>query len=218
MSRYLTAIGGLAALSSCGGRTATLAPPPPPAMIVTSTRAPSWVDDGVIAQRAKDLLARMTLAEKIGQLNQFSNGHPTGPNTGQRPLEDMIAAGQLGSLFNITGAKATNDLQRIAVERSRMKIPLLFGYDVVHGYRTIFPTPLALAATWDVELVQRAAAVAAREAAADGIRWTFSPMVDITRDARWGRIVEGAGEDPFLGSAMARAWVRGYQGARLSDP
>ncbi len=104
------------------------------------------------------------------------------------------------------------------MERSRLKIPLLFGLDVIHGYRTIFPVPLAMASTWDPQLVEQAARVAAQEASADGVRWTFSPMVDIARDARWGRIVEGAGEDPYLGSVMAAAYVRGYQGAKLSDP
>ncbi len=130
----------------------------------------------------------------------------------------MVAAGKIGSLLNLTGAKETNELQRIAMTRSRLKIPILFGLDVIHGYRTVFPVPLGLAATWDPELVERAAAAAAREASAEGVRWTFSPMVDIARDARWGRIVEGAGEDPFLGSVMARAYVRGYQGQRLNSP
>jgi len=130
----------------------------------------------------------------------------------------MIAAGQIGSLLNLTGAKETNELQRIAMTRSRLKIPLLFGLDVIHGYQTIFPVPLGLASTWNPDLVEKAAAAAAREASAEGVRWTFSPMVDIARDARWGRIVEGAGEDPFLGSLMAAAYVRGYQGTRLDNP
>ena len=130
----------------------------------------------------------------------------------------MVAAGQLGSIFNLTGAADTNAMQRIAVEKSRLHIPLLFGLDVIHGFRTEFPVPLGLSATWDPALVERAARVAAKEASRAGVRWAYSPMVDIARDARWGRIVEGAGEDPYLGAAMAAAYVHGYQGAKLSDP
>jgi beta-glucosidase len=129
----------------------------------------------------------------------------------------MIADGQVGSILNATGANQTNELQRIAVEQSRLKIPLLFAFDVVHGYRTTFPVPLAMSATWDVELIERTAAVAAREAAAEGVRWTFAPVVDVARDPRWGRVVEGAGEDPFLAATFGRAYVRGFQGERLSD-
>ena len=175
------------------------------------------VNAGVEA-RVDALLGQMTLAEKIGQLNQFSGGGPTGPGTGRTGYGEMVAAGQIGSIFNVTGAKQTNDLQRIAMTQSRLKIPLIFGLDVIHGYRTTFPVPLALASSWDPSLVENAAAAAAREASAEGIRWTFSPMVDIARDARWGRITEGAGEDPYLGAAMAAAYVRGYQGTRLDDP
>ncbi len=156
----------------------------------------------------------MTLEEKIGQLNQFSGAS----GAGRPDYRQMIAAGQIGSLLNVTGAKETNELQRIAVNQSRLKIPILFGSDVIHGYHTVFPVPLGLASTWDPDLIEKTAAAAAREASAEGVRWTFSPMVDIVRDARWGRIVEGAGEDPYLGSILARAYVRGYQGARLSDP
>ncbi|MGQ0836043.1 MAG: glycoside hydrolase family 3 N-terminal domain-containing protein [Gammaproteobacteria bacterium] len=160
----------------------------------------------------------MTLEEKLGQLNQFAAGQPTGPGTGRSDYGQMIAAGQIGSLLHSAGAKEANELQRIAMTQSRLKIPLLLGFDVIHGYRAVFPVPLGLAATWNPELVERAARVAAREASAEGVRWTFSPMVDIARDARWGRIVEGAGEDPYLGSVMAAAYVRGYQGKSLSDP
>ena len=181
-----------------------------------ATRGP--LDDARIDRRIDALLARMTLEEKLGQLNQFSHGRGAGPGLRRGDPHEMIARGQLGAMLNATGAARTNELQRIAVERSRLGIPLLFGLDVIHGYHTTFPIPLALAATWDVDLVERAAAVAAREARADGIRWTFSPMVDIARDARWGRIVEGAGEDPYLGSVLAAAYVRGYQGRKLSDP
>src|SRR5262249_37724997 len=131
---------------------------------------------------------------------------------------DMIAKGQVGGLFNIVTAREANKFQHIAMEKSRMHIPILFGLDVIHGFRTEFPIPLGLASTWDPELVERAARVAARESSASGIRMTFSPMVDISRDARWGRMAEGSGEDPFLGSAIARAYVRGYQGERLDAP
>ncbi len=177
----------------------------------------SWANDPKIDLRINKLLKQMTLEEKIGQLNQYSVGSPTGPGTGRSNYEEMVAQGQVGSLFNVTGAQA-NAFQKIAIEKSRLKIPLLIGLDVIHGYRTVFPTPLAMSATWDPELVAKAARVAAIEASADGVRWTFSPMVDIARDARWGRSVEGAGEDPYLGSAMARAYVAGYQGKSLSAP
>ena len=120
-------------------------------------------------------------------------------------------------MLNLSGAKACNELQRQAVEKSRLKIPILFGLDVIHGHRTVYPIPLGLSAAWDPDFAQRCARMAAVEATADGIRWTFSPMVDIARDARWGRIAEGSGEDPYLGSLMAAAWVRGYQGKDLSD-
>ncbi len=178
----------------------------------------SQLKDPAVERKIEALLKQMTLDEKIGQMNQFSFGAPTGPGTSRSEYGEMIAAGKLGSVFNLTGAKETNQLQRAAMTKSRLKIPIIFGLDVIHGYRTTFPIPLALAATWNPELVQQTASAAAHEAAAEGVRWTFSPMIDISRDARWGRIIEGAGEDPFLGSAMARAYVMGYQGARLSDP
>ena len=174
--------------------------------------------DPSLDARVETLLRRMTLEEKVGQVVQYSAGQPTGPGTNRTDYEDMIAKGQIGALFNISTAKETNRYQRIAVEKSRLKIPIIFGLDVIHGFRTVFPVPLALASTWDPALVEQTARVAAREASATGIRWTFSPMVDIARDARWGRITEGAGEDPFLGSEMAAAYVRGYQGTRLDEP
>src|SRR6201997_821547 len=130
----------------------------------------------------------------------------------------MLAKGEIGSLFNVTGAKETNHYQHIAMEKSRLHIPLLFGLDVIHGHRTTFPVPLALASSFDPDIVQQACRVAATEARQDGINWVFSPMVDISRDARWGRIVESAGEDPYLGSAIARAYIRGYQQSDLSKP
>ncbi len=168
-----------------------------------------------LAEKVEALLQKMTLEEKIGQLVQYSAGQATGPTSGRTDDRDMVRKGQVGSLFNVTSARETNALQRIAVENSRLKIPLIFGLDVIHGYRTTFPIPLGLAATWEPEIVEKAARVAGLEASASGVRWAFSPMVDIARDARWGRISEGAGEDPYLGAAMARAYVRGYQGERL---
>ena len=180
--------------------------------------ARTGIYDPSLEARVETLLGKMTLEEKIGQLVQYSAGQPTGPGTGRTDYDDMIAKGQIGALFNIATAKETNAYQRIAVEKSRLKIPIVFGLDVIHGFRTVFPVPLALASTWDPPLVEQAARVAAREASATGIRWTFSPMVDIARDARWGRMTEGAGEDPFLGSEMAAAYVRGYQGTRLDAP
>ena len=188
----------------------------------SSTQAPAAMQgslaDPDLNAKAEALLGKMTLDEKVGQLVQYSSGQPTGPGTGRTDYEDMIAKGEIGALFNITNAHASNAFQRIAVDKSRLHIPILFGLDVIHGFRTEFPVPLALASTWDPALVEKTARVAAREASATGIRWAFSPMVDIARDARWGRMVEGAGEDPFLGSAMAVAYVRGYQGMRLDAP
>lgn len=169
-------------------------------------------------KKIEALLRQMTLEEKVGQLVQYSAGQPTGPGTGRADYDTMIRKGEVGALFNITTAREVNAYQRIAVEQSRLHIPLLFGLDVIHGFRTEFPIPLGLASSWDTQLVERAARVAAREASASGVRWTFSPMVDIARDARWGRMAEGSGEDPYLGSAMAGAYVRGYQGPRLDAP
>jgi beta-glucosidase len=169
-----------------------------------------------IEQKVNALLKQMTLEEKVGQLVQYSVGTATGPGTGRTGYSEMIVGGQVGALFNLENVQQVNRFQHDAVEKSRLHIPLLIGLDVIHGYRTTMPVPLALASTWDPALVEKAARVAAQEASADGVRWTFSPMVDIARDARWGRIIEGAGEDPYLGSAMARAYVRGYQGKSLA--
>jgi beta-glucosidase len=190
----------------------------PAAHAPAQVRPSRWQDDPTIERRVNDLLGRMTLEEKVGQLNQYSYGMPTGPGTGRSNVEDAVRRGEIGSFLNVTDPALSNRLQRVAMEESRLKIPIIFGLDVIHGYRTIFPVPLALSASWDADLVERVSRISAREAAASGIRWTFSPMVDIARDARWGRVVEGAGEDPYLGSVMARAYVRGYQGNNLSDP
>jgi beta-glucosidase len=176
------------------------------------------IADPKLDARVESLLHGMTLEEKIGQLVQYSAGQATGPGTGRTDYKDMIARGQIGALLNVVDTPLLNEYQHIAVEKSRLHIPLLFGLDVIHGFRTEFPIPLGMASTWDPALVEKASHVAAFEASAIGIRWTFSPMVDIARDARWGRIAEGAGEDPYLGSAMAAAYVRGYQGSRLDAP
>jgi len=176
------------------------------------------VYDPSLDARVEALLRQMTLEEKVGQLVQYSPGQATGPGAGRSDYPTLIAGGQIGALFNVTTAKETNAFQHVAVEKSRLHIPIVFGLDVIHGFRTEFPIPLGLASTWDPALVEQAGHVAAREASATGIRWAFSPMVDIARDARWGRMTEGAGEDPFLGSAMAVAYVRGYQGSRLDAP
>ena len=170
---------------------------------------------GNVEQQVNALLARMTLAEKLGQLQQLdgeSNGN-------YRPEHvELVRKGLLGSTLNVRGAQKTNELQRVAVNESRLKIPLLFGFDVIHGYRTIFPIPVGEAASWDPILAERSAAVAAQEANNAGLRWTFAPMLDIARDPRWGRITEGAGEDPYLGAAFARARVRGFQGNDYGAP
>ncbi|SDU11977.1 beta-glucosidase [Verrucomicrobium sp. GAS474] len=174
--------------------------------------------DKALNRRVETLLRTLTLDEKIGQLTQYTGGVATGPGTGRENYDKEIARGRVGSLFNVVGAGETNRYQRLAVEKSPHHIPLLFGYDVIHGQRTIFPVPLALASSFDPALIEALSRMAAGEATDDGIRWVFSPMVDIARDARWGRITEGSGEDTFLGSVLAEAYVRGYQGRRLSDP
>jgi beta-glucosidase len=160
-----------------------------------------------------DLLAKMTLEEKIGQMSQIALNSPEGPKRDERILH-----GQVGSFLFVRDPKEIDRLQHLAMEKSRLHIPLLFGFDVVHGYRTVYPVPLALAASWDPATAEKAQRMAAREASSVGIRWTFAPMVDIARDPRWGRIMEGAGEDPYLGSRMAEAQVRGFQGSSLSEP
>lgn len=159
-----------------------------------------------------DLMNKMTLEEKIGQLNLPSSGDITTGQAKSSNIAEKIKKGQVGGLFNIKGVEKIRDVQRIAVEESRLKIPLIFGMDVIHGYETVFPIPLGLAATWNLEAIEQSARIAATEASADGISWTFSPMVDISRDPRWGRISEGNGEDPFLGGQIAKAMVYGYQG------
>ena len=175
--------------------------------------------DAQPASRAETLLEKMTLEEKLGQLVQRAGGRSKALNSRLDDAElERVRAGQVGSYLHVAGAEPLAKLQKVAVEESRLGIPLLFAMDVVHGYRTIFPVPVAMASTWKPESVEAAARVAAVEASSAGLHWTFAPMIDIARDPRWGRIVEGAGEDPYLGAQLAIAQVRGYQGTDLSRP
>lgn len=168
--------------------------------------------------RVEALLKKMTLDEKVGQLVQYSAGFATGPKSSNLTYDDLVAKGQVGSMLNVVGADQTNHYQHIAMEKSRLHIPIIFGLDVIHGHHTTFPIPLAVAASWDPQAAETVARTGAVEARADGIDWVFSPMVDIARDARWGRIVESNGEDPYLSSVMARAWVKGYQQGDIAKP
>lgn len=183
-----------------------------------------WLDNSArLDQRVASLLAEMTLEEKVGQLSQSNGigGEATGDTknlVADSALYELIRSGQLGSILNEINVATINEFQRLAVEETRLGIPLIIGRDVIHGFRTIFPLPLGQAATWNPEMVEQACAIAAREASSQGIDWTFAPMVDIARDPRWGRIAESFGEDPYLASAMAAASVRGYQGDDLSSP
>lgn len=174
--------------------------------------------DKALNAKVEALLKQMTLEEKIGQTVQYSAGFATGPSGSKLSYDQLIERGEVGSLLNVSGAEHTNHYQHIAMEKSRLHIPILFGMDVIHGDHTTFPVPLALASSWDPKLIEGVARTSAVEARADGLAWVFSPMVDIARDARWGRIVESAGEDPYLGSAIARGWVKGYQQSDLSNP
>jgi beta-glucosidase len=171
-----------------------------------TSSSPGAPDEATVHQRADALLKQMTLEEKLGQLNQlFAFGPPAS-------FDEAVSKGQLGSLLFVTDPAQINHFQHLAVEKSRLHIPLIFGFDVIHGFRTIFPVPIAMAASWDPSAAIKAQTVAAKEASSVGIKWAFAPMLDIARDPRWGRMVEGAGEDPYLGSAMAAAQVRGFQG------
>lgn len=167
-------------------------------------------------QRADSVLALMTLSEKLGQLNLPVGGDITTGEAGSSDIAISIKAGKVGGLFNLKSVEKIREIQRVAVEESRLKIPLLFGMDVIHGYETLFPIPLGLSSTWDMQLIEQSARIAAIEASADGINWTFSPMVDVSRDPRWGRVSEGNGEDPYLGAQIAKAMIRGYQGDDLT--
>jgi beta-glucosidase len=181
---------------------------------VCTSAVPQRLVDDATERRINALVKQMTVDEKVGQLVQLS-----GESNHSTPrLEELVRQGKVGSLLNVVGAEETNAVQKIAVEQSRLKIPLIFGYDVIHGFRTTFPLPIASAGSFDPQLVEQAERVAAKEATASGVKWTFAPMVDISRDPRWGRMVEGAGEDPYLGSVMGAARVRGFQGENMADP
>ena len=187
-------------------------------LVVVSLQVSAQTSQDVLKMKTfiDALMKKMTLEEKIGQLNLPGAGDIT---TGQASSSDIgkkIRAGQVGGLFNIKSVSKIRSVQKVAVEESRLKIPMIFGMDVIHGYETEFPIPLALSCTWDMGLIEKSARIAAQEASADGINWTYSPMVDIARDPRWGRIAEGNGEDVYLGSAIAKAMVKGYQGNDLS--
>jgi beta-glucosidase len=162
------------------------------------------------------LMSKMTVQEKIGQLNLVVGGEATTGSVVSTGVEEKIKQGKVGGIFSVSSPQRIRRIQELAVQQSRLKIPIIFGMDVIHGYRTIFPIPLGIAASWDMQRIEQSARIAAQEATADGLNWTFSPMVDISRDPRWGRISEGSGEDPFLGSAIARAMVKGYQGKNLA--
>ena len=170
-----------------------------------------------IEQKVDSILKLMTLEEKLGQLNLPSAGDITTGQTTSSDIAKKIEEGKVGGLFNIKTVEKIKEVQKVAIEKSRLKIPLLFGMDVIHGYETTFPIPLGLSSSWDMPMIEKTARIAAIEASADGINWTFSPMVDISRDARWGRVSEGSGEDAYLGSQIAKAMVRGYQGNDLTD-
>src|SRR5688572_20197659 len=179
---------------------------------ITSTMSGTPAMDKFI----NELMSKMTIEEKIGQLNLVSVGFDvTGPIVSKN-VEEKIQKGNVGGVFNTFTPIAVRKLQEMAVQKTRLKIPLIFGYDVIHGHRTIFPVPLGLSASWDLAAIEKSARIAADEASADGLNWVFSPMVDIARDPRWGRIVEGAGEDTWYGSRVAEAMVRGYQGGDLA--
>ena len=175
-----------------------------------------------IDNKVAELLSKMTLEEKIGQMNQYNgfwNFTGPSPQGGDAKVKyDHLRKGLVGSMLNVRGVKDVRSVQKIAVDESRLGIPLIFGFDLIHGYKTVFPIPLAEAASWDLSAIELSAQLSAKEASAAGINWTFAPMVDITRDARWGRVMEGAGEDPYLGSLVAAARVRGFQGNDLSEP
>lgn len=200
--KYILSIGLFTAFSACAQQK----------NIVNNSATNSTKMDVFIS----DLMSKMTVEEKIGQLNLLTGGEAITGSTGNSDLENKVKRGDVGGFFSLTTPERVRKAQDLAVNYSRLKIPLIFGLDVIHGYKTTFPIPLGMSATWDMDLIKRTAEIAAEEAAADGINWTFSPMVDISRDPRWGRFSEGSGEDPFLGSEIARAMVKGYQGDDLS--
>ena len=184
-----------------------------------SSKIPSSVEN--VERKVDSVLALMTLEEKVGQLVQYNGSWDlTGPASelGNKQKEENLKKGMVGSMLNVLSVEATTEAQKMVMENSRLGIPLMFGYDVIHGYKTMFPVPLGETASWDLEAMEETARIAALESVAHGVNWTFSPMIDISRDARWGRIMEGSGEDPFLTSQVAVAKIKGYQGEDLSDP
>jgi beta-glucosidase len=186
------------------------------AAFLTAQFAMAQTQDAKMKTFVDALMRKMTLDEKLGQLNLPGSGDIVTGQAGNSDIAKKIEQGKVGGLFNIKSVAKIKEVQKLAIEKSRLKIPLIFGMDVIHGYETVFPIPLGLSCTWDMDLIERSARIAATEASADGICWTFSPMVDIGRDPRWGRIAEGSGEDPYLGSQIAKAMVRGYQGNDLT--
>jgi beta-glucosidase len=184
--------------------------------LTSQSQVKTTTSDAKMNQFVTNLMSKMTLDEKLGQLNLPGAGDITTGQASSSDIAGKIKAGKVGGLFNIKGVEKIREVQRIAVENSRLKIPLIFGMDVIHGYQTAFPIPLGLSCTWNMDAIEKSARIAATEASADGICWTFSPMVDIARDPRWGRIAEGSGEDAYLGSQIAKAMVMGYQGKDLS--
>lgn len=186
------------------------------ASMASAAIPPTPAEQAKMDKYITQLMSKMTLDEKLGQLNLPPSDDIVTGQTINSNIGSAVAKGQVGGTFNIKGAEKIRDLQKIAVEKSRLGIPLLIGMDVIHGYETVFPIPLGLSCTWDMDAIERSARIAAKEMSASGVNWTFSPMVDISRDPRWGRVSEGGGEDPYLGSEIARAMVRGYQGDDLS--
>ena len=206
---------------------------PEPALPRATAPANPQLAQSALEKRVDALLKQMTLDEKLGQLVQYGDVSDTAnaalANEAQAPGKNpdthikidpmqLAASGRMGSMLNVVGAEKTNAFQHAAVEKSRLHIPLLFGADILHGYRTIYPIPLGLASSWDPAMVEAVSRISAQEAVTAGVRWFYSPMVDISRDPRWGRTQEGAGEDAYLGAAMARAYILGYQGKDLSQP
>ena len=186
-------------------------------VVMSAFHTVSDVPADPLDKRIDSLVSLMTVEEKVGQLTLYtSDWDVTGPTMRSGYKED-IKSGRVGAIFNAFTAAYTHDLQKIAVEGTRLHIPLIFGYDVIHGHRTIFPIPLGLSASWDLKAIEQSARIAATEASAEGLHWAYGPMVDIARDPRWGRMAEGAGEDTWLGSQIARVMVKGYQGEKIGD-
>lgn len=203
--KYIAAIGAFTAITACVQQK-------PVVKSTANTSTSSLKMDVFISH----LMSKMTVEEKIGQLNLLTGGEAITGSTGNSDIEKKVKAGEVGGFFSLSTPQKIRTAQELAVNNTRLKIPLIFGMDVIHGYKTAFPIPLGLSATWDMDLIKRSAQIAAEEASADGINWTFSPMVDISRDPRWGRFSEGNGEDPYLGSEIAKAMVQGYQGDDLT--